>query len=274
MPSSANWLYRLRAVSRRPWLRVALYSLAAVLAALASAFFAPLVPPNLAGSIGSEAVHQILSVLASSMLPVATFSLATMVQAYGAADSNVTPRAANLLMQDRSAQTALASFIGAFLYSVVGLIALRTSVYGEQGRVILFGITLAVLALVVATLVRWIDALARLGRIGETIGAIEAAADAAIRRRAKAPTLGGLPWRPAPAGAAPLRATQTGYVQHVDAGALDDLAEANGLVLHLAVLPGSFVHRGHLLAEIVGEADDEVRRSMALAFVIGDRRMF
>lgn len=271
---SINGLYRLRVAARRPWVRVALFSLAGMLGALAAAFLAPLVPIDVSGSIGSEAVDQILSILASSMLPVATFSLATMVQAYGAATSNVTPRAVTLLVEDTRAQTALASFVGAFLYSVVGLIALKTEFYGEQGRVILFGITLVVLALVVATLVRWIDTLAHLGRVGETVDVIEAAAGEAVRRRAESPRLGGLSWRPAPAGSTPLRARGTGYVQQVEADALQALAEEKGLTLHLAAVPGSFVHRGRVLVEVDGPADDETRDAIARAFVIGDRRAF
>lgn len=274
MSLSANWFYRLRGAARRPWLRVALFSIGGVVAALASARLAPLIPPDLAGSIGSDAVDQILTVLASGMLPVATFSLSTMVQAYGAATSNVTPRAVTLLMRDTRAQTAVSSFVGAFVYSVVGLIALKTDVYGAQGRVILFGLTLAVLALVVATLVRWIDTLSHLGRVGETVDVIEAAASEAVRRRAEAPYLGGLPWTPPPEGAPVLRAVQTGYVAHIDAGALDALAEERGLTLHLSVLPGSFVHPGRPLVAIDGSTDEKARAALAKAFVVEDRRSF
>ncbi|MCJ2036945.1 DUF2254 domain-containing protein [Methylobacterium sp. J-068] len=266
--------YTLRRWGRRPFIRVAAFSVGGVVAALASAVLAPMVPADLGASIGADAVDQILSVLATSMLPVATFSLSTIVQAYGGATNTVTPRAVTLLMQDTRAQTAVASFIGAFVYSVVGLIALKTHFYGDQGRVILFGLTLLVLVSVVVTLVRWIDTLTHLGRVGETIDAIEAAASDAVRRRAEAPYLGGLPWAPAPAGAERLDAATTGYVQHVDAAALDALAEAAGLTLHLAVLPGTFVHPGRLLVAIDGATDAALRDRIAKAFVIGDRRTF
>ncbi|TXM71926.1 DUF2254 domain-containing protein [Methylobacterium sp. WL69] len=266
--------YRLRRGARRPWVRVALFSVAGVGAALASALLAPLIPPDLGKSIGADAVDQILSLLATSMLPVATFSLATLVQAYGGATNTATPRAVTLLMEDTRAQTAVGSFIGAFVYGVVGLIALKTHIYGEQGRVILFGLTLLVIALVVVTLVRWIDTLSHLGRVGETIDAIEAAARDAIRRRADAPHLGGLPWCPAPAGATRIVAADTGYVQHVDAAGLKAVAEADGLTVHVAALPGRFVHAGRLLAEIDGPTDAETRTRLAAAFVIGGRRTF
>ncbi|MER2266761.1 DUF2254 domain-containing protein [Methylobacterium oxalidis] len=269
---SAAWLFRLQTVARRPWLRVALFSLGGVLAALASAFFAPLIPTTLAGTIGSEAVDEILSILAGGMLPVATFSLATMVQAYATATSTVTPRAVNLLMQDSRAQNAVATFVGAFLFGVVGLIALKTDVYGEQGRVILFGVTLVVIALVVITLVRWVEHLAHLGQVESTIDRIEAAACAAIRRRAAEPHLGGRPWQPPPAGAPVVGSAVTGYVQHIDAGALHRLAEAGSLTLHLAVRPGSFVHAGQALVAVAGAGTD--LQALAAAFTIGGRRSF
>lgn len=126
----------------------------------------------------------------------------------------------------------------------------------------------------VVTLVRWIDTLSHLGRVGATIDAIEAAASDAVRRRAEAPYLGGWPWTPPPPGADPVHATATGYVQHVDAATLDALAESHGLILHLAVLPGRFVHPGQPLVEIDGTAGPELRERIAKAFVVGKRRTF
>ena len=271
-------LFRARAQSRRPWVRVALFCLAAVLAALGASRLEPLIPLDAAASVGSEAVDELLSILASSMLPVATFSLTTMVQAYGSATSNVTPRAVQLLMQDSRAQTALATFIGAFVYSVVGIIALKTDYYGEQGRVVVFAVTLVVLALVVATLVRWIDTLSQLGRVGSTIDTIEAAARAALVRRAQRPFLGGRRWEEPRSEAYPVAATETGYVQHVDTRALDRFAERLDATIHVCVLPGGFVHGGFVLARITANGRDALNEAacadLRKAFVIGDRRSY
>ena len=86
-------LYALRRWGRRPFIRVGAFSVGGVAAALVSAVLAPMVPADLGASIGADAVDQILSVLATSMLPVATFSISTIVQAYGGATNTVTPRA-------------------------------------------------------------------------------------------------------------------------------------------------------------------------------------
>ncbi|WP_431357193.1 DUF2254 family protein [Pseudomonas syringae] len=122
------------------------------------------------------------------MLAVTTFSLSTMVTAYGAASSGVTPRATTLVMEDTTTQNALATFIGSFLFSLVGIIALSTGVYGAQGRVLLFAATIVVVILIVYTLLRWIDHLSKLGRMGETIDLVEKAAIDAIDHRVRCHT--------------------------------------------------------------------------------------
>src|SRR3546814_17845649 len=97
------------------------------------------------------------------MLAVTTFSLSTRVAAYGAASSGVTPRATTLVIEDTTTQNALATFIGSFLFSLVGIIALSTGAYGVQGRVLLFAVTIGVVILIVYMLLRWINHLSKLG---------------------------------------------------------------------------------------------------------------
>ncbi|MEJ1268514.1 DUF2254 family protein [Pantoea ananatis] len=79
-------------------------------------------------------MDNILNILASSMLAVTTFSLSTMVTAFGSATTHVTPRAMKLVVEDSTTQNVLATFIGSFLFSLVGIIALNMGAYGEQGR--------------------------------------------------------------------------------------------------------------------------------------------
>ena len=76
-------------------------------------------------------MNSLLNVLASSLLSVATFSAAAMLTAYTNVSQGATPRAAALVTGDSRAQGALASFIGAFLYSVVAFSALGTGYYAN-----------------------------------------------------------------------------------------------------------------------------------------------
>src|SRR5690606_1857177 len=116
---------------------VSLMALIGVVTAAAGVVLAPFVPDSWTITIGAQAIDGILNVLASSMLAVTVFSVSTMVSAYSAATSNVTPRATKLLLQDKPSQNVLGTFIGSFLFSLVGIIALSTGLYGSQGRAIL-----------------------------------------------------------------------------------------------------------------------------------------
>ena len=162
---TSHWFWILRRLSRRIWVRATLFSLGGVVTALAATWLSPYIPNDLPTQIGSDAVDNILSIIASSMLTVTTFSLSTMVAAYSAATSNVTPRATRLVIEDTTTHNVLSTFIGSFLFSLVGIIALSTGLYGDKGRVVLFAVTLLVIAAIVVTLLRWIDHLSSLGRV-------------------------------------------------------------------------------------------------------------
>jgi uncharacterized membrane protein len=49
-----------------------------------------------------------------------------VVSAYSGATSNITPRAVLLLIDDTTAQNALATVLGSFLFAIVGVITLST----------------------------------------------------------------------------------------------------------------------------------------------------
>lgn len=153
----ARWRWLATRIAKRLWFRATLFSLLGVVTALLAMVFKDAVPVSLPARIGADAVDKILGIIASSMLAVTTFSLSTMVSAYSAASSGVTPRATSLVMEDATTQNALATFIGSFLFSLVGIIALSTGAYGTQGRVVLFTVTIAVVVLIIYTLLRWID---------------------------------------------------------------------------------------------------------------------
>jgi uncharacterized membrane protein len=272
---SSRWLWLLRQIVRRLWFRAALFSVLAAVTAILAALAQPFVPAEIPGKIGSDSVDNILGIIASSMLAVTTFSLSTMVAAYAAATSNVTPRATKLLIQDPTTQNALATFIGAFLYSVVGIVALSTGIYGSQGRVILFAVTILVILAVVVTLLRWIDHLARLGRVADTTQRIEETTIKALRQRLRQPNLGGAPLADAnaiPEAAAPLYSHRIGYVQHVDIAAIADRLDEKAR-LYLLALPGAFVDKARPLARIIG-IDAEALNGIRNAFTVDASRSF
>ncbi|WP_268797140.1 DUF2254 domain-containing protein [Pseudomonas huanghezhanensis] len=278
----ARWRWIANQFTKRLWFRASLFSILGVATALLAVIFKDFIPETLPALIGADAVDKILGIIASSMLAVTTFSLSTMVTAYGAASSGVTPRATTLVMEDTTTQNALATFIGSFLFSLVGIIALSTGAYGTQGRVLLFAVTIVVVILIVYTLLRWIDHLSKLGRVGETIDRVEKAAIEAINQRVQWPYLGGSAY-PHDLVLAPcartLSSQHTGYVQHIDVHALGIVAEECQIQIYLEILPGSFVHLGMPLVRIVAlngkdEDDQAIKEKILATLSIGIRRTF
>lgn len=270
--SRLRWiLSRLR---RTLWIRVSLYAVLGFLAAVA-ATLASFLPWPLPIDISAEAIDSLLNVIATSMLAVTTFSVTALTAAYGSATSNATPRATRLLTEDEFIQSVLATFIGSFLFSVVGLVTLRVSVYGPQGRALLFVTTVLVIILIVLALLRWIHQLTKLGRVGDTIDRLEDATRRSMQARLDLPFLGGRPL-PDDAPAAPaILSDQVGYIQFIDTAKLSALAEDRGIRLDIRVLPGTFLYHGSPLAVVHGEVlgedlADKVRR----AFTISAARSF
>jgi len=273
----------LKQFSRRLWVRASLIGGLGVLAAILAAFVERYLPWQLPGEIGADAVDSILEIIASSMLAVTTFSLSVMTTAYGTATSNVTPRATRLLMEDRVTQNVLSTFVGSFLFAIVGIVVLKTGAYGDRGRVILFLVTIGVIVLIVVSLLRWIDYLTRFGRVGETTNRVEDATRKAIEARREMPYLGGTPMADpgldVPAGTTPVNADRIGYVQHLDMMALSDCAEALDCDIFVVSLPGAFVYPHMPLAKISGLPSDSEEAESAIAdlrraFSIGDERSF
>lgn len=266
-----RWQWILQRLTRRLWLRASLIGLLGIATAALAAVVDELLPWHLPGTIGADAVDSLLNIIASSMLAVTTFSLSVATSAYGSATSNVTPRATRLLVEDRLTQNVLSTFVGSFLFAVVGIILLRTGAYGTGGRVVLFAVTVFVVALIVVTLLRWIDHLTRLGRVGETTERVEEAARQALEVRLAAPYLGGKPLV-GPARGIEIRSTEVGYIQHIDMAALSRWAEGANATLALPRTPGAFLHDGSVIAVVDGPLDDPA--PIRAAFAIGAIRSF
>ena len=250
----SRWRFILRQFSRRLWVRASAIGAIGVLAAVLATVAERFVPFDIPGTMKADSVDTILNIIASSMLAVTTFSLSAMTSAYASATSNVTPRATKLLIEDPLTQNVLSTFVGSFLYGIVGIVVLQTGAYGDQGRVILFVVTIGVIALIVFQLLRWIDHLTKLGRVGETASRIEHAAERAIEARRNNPYLGGRPLvesaRTRFEGMKPVEANTIGYVQHLDMQALSALADRIDGEIYMVINPGAFVYRDSVIAYI------------------------
>jgi uncharacterized membrane protein len=265
--------FKFRQIVQRMWFLPAAFSLAAVLTLIVAFGMARLVPDQLPFTLSSEAVESILTVLATSLLTVAVFALSTIVGALSSASASTTPRAVPLIVGDRSAQTSISVFIGAFLFSIVGIIGLSAGIYSEAGRLLLFAVTLGVVVLVVAALIRWIGQMSAIGRVGETVERAGEAAEKAFRAVPGQGLLGcrGLEGK---ARGEAVFSSSIGYVQHIDIGRLQELAEENGLEVTITARPGAYAAPDRPLALVEGPADEALAEKLAGAFVVGTARTF
>lgn len=276
----SQWRWLARQFTRQLWLTALLYSIAAVITVLAGPLVQSIIPELLVTYINEESVDRVLGILASSMLAVTTFSLATMVSAHGAVISNTTPRASSLIIDDDITRNALGAFIGSFLFSLVGIVALSAGLYGEKGHVVLFIATVVVIVFIVATLLRWIDHLTRLAKVGEIVDKLENTTMRAIRQRTESPFLGGKPLNnpdtEIPDDAGKVTAGGIGYVQHIDMELLQNLLEDESADAKIFILatPGSYVSNAQVIARYDGFASESCIEKINNAFYVDNYRTF
>jgi uncharacterized membrane protein len=269
-----RWQWLIRLLTRRMWFRAALVSAFGGALALAGALVGHTISYQFAATIGAKSVDGILTILASSMLAVTTFSLTAMVSAYSGATSTITPRAVQLLIDDSTAQNTLATFLGSFLFAIVGIIALSTGLYGETGRVILLAGTVAVIIFIVVTLLRWIEHITRFGRVSDTIDRVERAAIAAVDTIPVPLALGTERTQPDARGMTPVMPKTMARVTHVDVAVLGKLAEAIGADIHVLALPGKLVEPERPIALVAGGCDDTAVDKVRQAFTLSHHRTF
>ena len=231
--------------------------------------------------IREESINTLLSTMSASMLMIATFAVGTMVTSYAAASSRATPRSFSLVIADDVSQNALSAFIGSFIYSVVGLIALENGYFERAARFALFVLTLMVFALVILTFVRWLDRIARLGRIQTTIETVEKATCQALRRRKQIRRLGGIPISAEHQGFTPVFTQAIGYLQCIDMASLQENAEKNSIKIRIASLPGTFCTPDKIMAYVwsenkndEGSLDELDLEKVKNAFIVGRQRTF
>ncbi len=260
----------------RLWLKPLAVCLLSILAVFVAKLAGGTALAKLAPEIALASIESLLSVMAASMLVIATFSVASMVSAYASAGTTATPRAFTLVVADDATQNALSTFVGAFIFSIVALTAIKNDYFTKAGRFVLFALTVFVFGVVIITFLRWVDRIARLGRVGSTIDKVEKATAAALKRRRDAPTLRGVTVSAQARGRA-VFATSVGYVQHVHIAALQTWAEKAQVHVLVAALPGMLTTPGRALAYVNGRSDDLDEldcNGVVESFQIGNERLF
>jgi uncharacterized membrane protein len=247
--------FHIRQILQRMWFLPAAFSLFAILTVLVAYYLAGFAPEKLPFTMPSDGVASILTILATSLLTVAVFALSTIVSALSSASASTSPRAVPLIVGDRSAQTSISVFIGAFLFSIVGIIGLNSGVFSEAGRLFLFAVTVLVVILVVAALIRWIGQISAIGRVHETIDRVENATADAFAALSKHRYFDCRLQQPDDLDGNPVISPKLGYVQHLDASRLQRVADEHDLTVAVTARPGTFASPDRPLMLVKGGPD-------------------
>lgn len=266
-------------VMRRLAMRVTLIASLALVALAASVFVGPVVPDWLIDKLGVDSLDTILNILASSMLTVTTFSLSILTGAIQFASSSVTPRSRLLLRDDTVTNMVLSNFVGAFVFALLGIILRATPFMGEAESALLFLMTVAVIVVVIVSILRWIDHLARLGSLDQTVSDFETIARKVMTAFADRPALGGHAVSDdviaGHAGGPAVTARTAGYLEQIFEDILQDEAEAADVDLYIPVRPGDYIVPGMVLAHADGKTpDEEAMDGLRGGFRIAPTRLF
>ncbi|MBO4170344.1 DUF2254 domain-containing protein [Cereibacter azotoformans] len=256
------------------WFTPALYAIVAVTVLLLAPVIAPFIPPELVELIGLDGVYDLLDALANTLLAVAIFSLGIMASSMQAAAGAATPRARPLLMKDRTAQNAISTFIGGFIFAIVGLVGLSTEYYNDASRVVLFLASCVVILAVILALIRWIGRLTGLGDVSEVTDLLEETVKEALAAHARDPFFGGVRKDSADRGGFDLFPRGFGHVQAIDGERLAALVEDRRLSLHLLVRPGAYVDPKRPVLRAAEPFDEETADALLATLTIGPERRF
>ena len=271
-----HWVALRSQLDGQLWLRPALASLGSALLVGLALRLGALYRGPLPLDISAEALIGLLSIMASSMLAVATFSVSAVVTAVTSISNATTPRAARLILSDTTTQNVLASFIAAFIYSMIAILALEAFVFDRAGRFIVFVGLAVIVAWVLVALVRWIDHVTRLGRLETGIEKMVAAALRAVTPDNAAAWGARVYDGGPPVASAVVAADKVGMVTQIHAGGLQELAARLDAYVYLTVRPGDFVDTRTPIAYLtpVSDALREAAHEVQSCVVIASSRSF
>lgn len=271
-------LLRLRHYWRKLWVRVLLMGTLAIVVIGLTQLIETVIPGEMQSRLPGRSADRLLDIIAAAMLAVTTFSLTVMVSVYRASSSQWTPRVHQLIMQDNVTQNTLATFIGAYVYALTGIVLRELGIYDDEKSFVLFWCTVLVLAFLVWSLIRWVLHLQTLGSLIDTTRQVEDITGRQFRDRLQTPCLGARPLVDDPPGHGGLVTSRaTGYVQHVHADALHQIAADYGAQVYLLRDVGGFVFLNEPIFRVTGTGDDidpDLARSLCAQVSIGDVRTY
>jgi len=233
--------------------------------------------------------NNMLTVIAGSMIGVASTVFSITIAAVAYASGNYGPRLLTNFMQDKGNQFSLATFIGTFVYALVVLRTVRTedevaASAAEAAFTTLPGfvpqlsllVAMGLMGLSIAVLVFFLNHIPASIRINTVLEGIGRRLIEDIGKIYPDPNKGYQPEK-APDGQ-PVLAVESGYIQIIDFEGLVERAEEADARIALEVRTGDFVHPGMMLARLckeeVGnnEISDDLAAKVRSEFTFGATR--
>ena len=225
-----------------------------------------------------QGASNMLTVIASSMIGVASTVFSITIAAVAYASGNYGPRLLTNFMEDRGNQLSLATFIGTFVYAITVLLSVRmpdeSGVLTSQGdgfvpqlSLLIAYVLMAVSVMVLVYFLNHVPSSIRINAVLEGIGrrllnAIRDNFDEPMKARVEGEVREGTP----------VFASRTGYIQVINWNELLKVARKSGSELQMAVRTGDFCHPsvaiGYWSEKPDDACDDQVRECIAL----GDAR--
>lgn len=264
----------LRTVRTALWFRPSAYCIVAALAAALLATLGNLLPQGSLTwlpEVEIATVRELLKLLASGMLTVATVTLSVLMLVLSLAAGQASPRAVPEVMADPVTQNALGTFLATFVYALAALLLFGFEAVSRSGVTLLFFGALVLVLNAVRYLVQWIHHVAEVLKVNRIMHRIHLQGQAVLETYlASTPQERCTEAKAGRGDPHVIRPESTGYIQLIDASRLHDLACEEDLVVHLQVQEGDFAHPHLRLMKVYGrEPDKEVMKMLRAAVVIG-----
>ena len=268
----------LRTVRTSLWLRPAAFCIAAALGAGLLAVIDSLLPRDSLDWLPEtdpETIIELLKLLATGMLTVATVTLSVLMLVLSLAAGQVSPRAVPAVMADVVTQNALATFLATFVYALTALLCIGfNAVTGPGGAALLFLGALLLALNAIRYIVQWAHHVAQILKLNSMVHRIHHHGARVLEDYLECEPAARCD-QVATAGRALSRIfpEAAGYVQLIDAERLHHLACEYDLVVRLGVQEGDFVHPRLAMMEVYGaRPDDDGLANLGATVVTGFER--
>ncbi|KPM15920.1 hypothetical protein AAJ72_14900 [Citromicrobium sp. RCC1885] len=225
-----------------------------------------------------QGASNMLTVIASSMIGVASTVFSITIAAVAYASGNYGPRLLTNFMEDRGNQLSLATFIGTFVYAITVLLSVRmpdeSGVLTSQGdgfvpqlSLLIAYVLMAVSVMVLVYFLNHVPSSIRINAVLEGIGrrllnAIRDNFDEPMKARVEGEVREGTP----------VFASRTGYIQVINWNELLKVARKSGSELQLAVRTGDFCHPSVAIGYWSEKPDDACDEQVRECIALGDAR--